>query len=65
MEKKKTRILPAVIKNKATIEGWLEQFNNNSGVFVPKTKLSLLRESNYLVIFKLCVNAAFLKGNAS
>ncbi|HBG70003.1 MAG: hypothetical protein A2W93_06015 [Bacteroidetes bacterium GWF2_43_63] len=65
MEKKKTRILPAVIRNKATIEGWLEHFDNNSGVFVPKSNLALLRESNYLVIFKLCVNAAFLKGNAS
>jgi len=65
MEKKKTRILPAVIKNKATIEGWLEQFNNNSGVFVPKTKLSLLQENNYLVIFKLCARVAFLKNHAS
>jgi len=65
MEKKKTKLLPSCIKNRATIEGWLDIIDKNTGLFARKGYKSLVKENNYLVIFKLCTNAASLKHNAS
>ncbi len=65
MEKKKTKLLPAIIKHRATIEGWLELMDKNTGLFARKGYKSILKENNYLTIFKLCASAASLKYNAS
>jgi len=65
MEKKKTRGLPAVIRNKATVEGWLENIEISSGVFAQKNIRILMRESNYLTIFRLCAKVAVLKNHTS
>ena len=65
MEKKKTKVLTAVIRNKATIKGWLENLENNSGVFAQKDSRILMRESNYLTIFRLCAKVAVLKNHTS
>ena len=65
MEKKKTKVLPAVIRNKATVKGWLDYIENNSCVFAFKNHQTLMRESNYLTIFRLCAKVAVLKNHTS
>lgn len=44
MEKKKTKLLPAIIKHRATIEGWLELMDKNTGLFARKGYKSILKE---------------------
>ncbi|MGD9492844.1 MAG: hypothetical protein AB7V36_05775 [Bacteroidales bacterium] len=65
MEKKKTKKFPTVIKNKATVKGWLENLEISTGVFIQKDSQLLMCESNYLTIFRLCAKVAFLKNHTS
>lgn len=63
--KEKNKKIPTVIKNKATVKGWLENLEISTGVFIQKDSQLLMCESNYLTIFRLCAKVAFLKNHTS
>lgn len=65
MEKKRLRHHPAIIRNRATIEGWLKVLEKNSGVFIRNDFHSISQENNYLVVFKLCAHSTILKNRCS
>lgn len=65
MEKNKTRRHPAIIRNKATIEGWLRLLEKNSGVLIRKDYHSIPLENNYLIVFKLCAYSTIIRNRCS